>query len=123
MRSVVGSIPAPVRMFSPEESSGLRNGILHRNLPRRRRNPELTMNQKYRTSIFFPSRKAFILRHPVCAAESGFDFCISVYRQTPTFRHPFFRKQCFSLKYVLGTPPLVSKLPPLCQTPTHRRIY
>ncbi len=27
------------------------------------------------------------------------------YRQTPIFRHPFFRKQCFSLKYVLVTPP------------------
>jgi len=26
------------------------------------------------------------------------------YRQTPIFRHPFFRKQCFSLKYVLVTP-------------------
>ncbi len=23
------------------------------------------------------------------------------YRQTPIFLHPFFRKQCFSLKYVL----------------------
>jgi hypothetical protein len=75
------------------------------------------------------------------------------YRQTPIFRHPFFRKQCFSLKYVLVAPlkifggmskfgiyvicpvynfnsaralksycPPVSKLPPLCQTPTHRRI-
>jgi hypothetical protein len=26
------------------------------------------------------------------------------YRQTPIFRHPFYRQQCFSLKYVLGTP-------------------
>ncbi len=31
-------------------------------------------------------------------------FIFSVYRQTPIFRHPFFRKQCFSLKYVLGAP-------------------
>jgi hypothetical protein len=27
-----------------------------------------------------------------------------LYRQTPIFRHPFFRKQCFSLKYVFVTP-------------------
>jgi hypothetical protein len=26
-------------------------------------------------------------------------------RQTPIFRHPFFRKQCFSLKHVLVAPP------------------
>jgi hypothetical protein len=26
------------------------------------------------------------------------------YRHTAIFRHPFFRKQCFFLKYVLGTP-------------------
>jgi hypothetical protein len=79
---VVGSIPSPVRMLllSPEESSGLRNGILHRNLPRRRRNPVLTMYKPGpHNSIYFPSKEAFILRHPVCEAESGFDFCISVY--------------------------------------------
>ena len=29
----------------------------------------------------------------------------SMYRQTPIFRHPFFRKQCFSLKYSLVSPP------------------
>ncbi len=28
-----------------------------------------------------------------------------VYRQTPIFRHPFLRKQCFSLKSVLVAPP------------------
>ncbi len=28
-----------------------------------------------------------------------------LYRQTPIFRHPFFRKQCFSLKYSLLSPP------------------
>jgi hypothetical protein len=27
-----------------------------------------------------------------------------LYRQTPIFLQPFFRKQCFSLKYVLVTP-------------------
>ncbi len=27
------------------------------------------------------------------------------YRQTPIFRHPLFRKQCFSLKYSLVSPP------------------
>jgi hypothetical protein len=27
------------------------------------------------------------------------------YRQTPIFRHPFLRKQCFSLKYSLVSPP------------------
>jgi hypothetical protein len=27
-----------------------------------------------------------------------------LYRQTPIFRHLFFRKQCFSLKYVLVAP-------------------
>jgi hypothetical protein len=27
------------------------------------------------------------------------------YRQTPIFRHPFFRKHCFSLKYSLVRPP------------------
>jgi hypothetical protein len=33
------------------------------------------MNQKApRTSIFFPSKEAFMLRHPVCEAESGFFF-------------------------------------------------
>ncbi len=29
---------------------------------------------------------------------------IKKYRQTPIFRHPFSRKQCFSLKYVLVAP-------------------
>jgi hypothetical protein len=29
---------------------------------------------------------------------------LCVYRQTPIFRHPFFRKQCFSLKYALVAP-------------------
>jgi hypothetical protein len=28
------------------------------------------------------------------------------YRQTPIYRHPFFRKQCYSPKYVLETTPL-----------------
>jgi hypothetical protein len=29
------------------------------------------------------------------------------YRQTPIFRHPFFRKLCFSLKYSLVSPPQI----------------
>ncbi len=29
----------------------------------------------------------------------------TVYLQMPIFRHPFFRKQCFALKYVLVAPP------------------
>jgi hypothetical protein len=30
---------------------------------------------------------------------------VRAYRQTPIFRHPFFRKQCFSLKYSFVSPP------------------
>ncbi len=77
---------------------------------------------------------------------------INLNSQTPIFRHPFFQKTVFFSKIFFGkapskflnsesmwkwTPvyninsaralknyfPTVSKLPPLCQTPTHRRIY
>ncbi len=40
--------------------------------------------------------------------SSRFQYCTSnnlLYRQTPIFRHPFFRKQYFSLKYSLVSPP------------------
>jgi hypothetical protein len=40
---------------------------------------------------------------PVASLKSTASI-VDMYRQTPILRHPFFRKQCFSLKYVLGTP-------------------
>jgi hypothetical protein len=48
----------------------LEEWIRHRKFPRRRKNPVLTMYQPGpHISIFFPSREAFTLRHPVCEAE------------------------------------------------------
>jgi hypothetical protein len=38
------------------------------------------------TSIFFPSREAFILRHPISEAESGINFCISVGSKPPAIQ-------------------------------------
>ncbi len=46
-------------------------------------------------TMYSPSAVIWILPSPE----------LSQYRQTPIFRHPFFRKQCFSLKYSLVSPP------------------
>ncbi len=36
---------------------------------------------------------------PFFSVENGILILFICYRQTPIFRHSFFRKQCFSLKY------------------------
>ena len=59
-------------------------------------------------SMFFGAvTKRWILklnRHKTDLVSMQFSLKENLYRQTPIFRHPFFRKQCFSLKYVLVTP-------------------
>ncbi len=37
--------------------------------------------------------------------QGSFKKQVCSYRRMPIFRHPFFRKQCFSLKYSLVSPP------------------